>query len=37
MKLDSARGDEIGKLAQAIDRLSLSLQMAMRRIQTPSK
>jgi methyl-accepting chemotaxis protein len=34
-KLDSQRRDEIGLLANAIDRLSVSLQMAMRRIKTP--
>jgi methyl-accepting chemotaxis protein len=36
-KLDSHRQDEIGILSQAIDRLSISLQMAMQRIKAPSK
>lgn len=36
-KLDSQRQDEIGVLSQAIDRLSISLKMAMRRIQIPCK
>jgi methyl-accepting chemotaxis protein len=36
-RLDSARQDEIGVLSHAIDRLSLSLKMAMRRIQIPCK
>ena len=36
-KLDSHRRDEIGLLAQAIDRLSVSLEMAMRRIKSPTK
>ena len=35
--LDSQRQDEIGILSQAIDRLSISLKMAMGRIKTPSK
>jgi HAMP domain-containing protein len=36
-KLDSQRRDEIGSLSQAIDRLSVSLRMAMQRIQTPNR
>jgi methyl-accepting chemotaxis protein len=34
-KLDSNRQDEIGLLSHSIDRLTISLQMAMRRIKTP--
>ncbi len=36
-RLDSDRQDEIGLLAHAIDRLSVSLEIAMRRIRTPIK
>lgn len=36
-KLSGDRQDEIGLLAQAIDRLSVSLEIAMRRIRTPAK
>jgi HAMP domain-containing protein len=36
-KLDSQRQDEIGILSQAIDRLSISLKMAMGRIQSANK
>ncbi len=36
-KLDSQRQDEIGLLSQSIDRLGISLQMAITRIHTPKK
>jgi methyl-accepting chemotaxis protein len=36
-KLDSQRQDEIGLLSQSIDRLRISLQMAIKRIKVPSK
>jgi HAMP domain-containing protein len=36
-KLESKRQDEIGLLAQSIDRLGISLQMAMKRIHPIQK